>query len=89
MVKVVFTPNLRRHLQAPAAEVEGGTVRAALETVFAENPRLRDYVLDDQGGLRKHVTVFVDGEQVTDRTGLTLAVAPGAEIYVMQALSGG
>ena len=89
MVKVVFTPNLMRHLDAPAAEVDGATVRAALEAVFADNPRLRDYVLDDQGAVRKHVTVFVDGEQVTDRVALAQAVGPGAEIYVMQALSGG
>ena len=67
MVKVVFTPNLRRHLQAPESEVSGATVHAALSAVFTENMRLRDYVLDDQGALRKHITVFVDGEQLSDR----------------------
>ncbi len=89
MVRVVFTPNLRRHLEAPEAAVSGDTVRAALEAVFADNPRLRDYVLDDQGAVRKHVTVYVDGERLADRTALALAVAADAEIYVMQALSGG
>jgi sulfur carrier protein ThiS len=46
-------------------------------------------ILDDQGGLRRHVVVFVGGEPVRDRTRLTDAVAPDAEIAVMQALSGG
>jgi len=44
---------------------------------------------DDQGGLRRHVVVFVGGEPVRDRTRLTDAVAPDAKIAVMQALSGG
>jgi molybdopterin converting factor small subunit len=89
VARVVFTANLQRHLASPPAEVPGRTVREALEAVFASNPRLRSYVLDDQGCVRKHVSVFVDGEQVRDRERLADAVAPGAEIYVLQALSGG
>ena len=89
MVKVRFTANLERHIEAPTAEVAGATVREALESVFASNPMLRGYILDDQGALRQHVMVFAGGEQVRDRTGLSDAVSPGTEIFVMQALSGG
>ncbi|MCA9667327.1 MAG: MoaD/ThiS family protein [Myxococcales bacterium] len=89
MPRVTFTPNLRRHVDCPPSEVEGATVREALEAAFADNPRARGYVLDDQGAVRKHVMVFVDGDVVQDRVGLSDAVAPGAEIYIMQALSGG
>jgi molybdopterin converting factor small subunit len=87
--KVVFTANLRRHIQAPASEVAGATVREALDAVFAENPQLRGYVLDDRGELRKHVVVFIDGEMVQDRSGLNDTVGSNSELYVMQALSGG
>jgi molybdopterin converting factor small subunit len=89
MPRVTFTPNLQRHIACPAVEVEGATVREALEAAFAGNQRARSYVLDDQAGLRKHMAVFVDGAQVRDRAGLTDPVSDGAEIYVMQALSGG
>jgi molybdopterin converting factor small subunit len=89
MPRVVFTANLRRHLAVPEAQVSGVTVREALEAIFATNPRLRGYVLDDQGGLREHVVVFVDGARVGDRRGLRDAVDPSSEVYVMQALSGG
>jgi hypothetical protein len=89
MPRVFFTPHLERFLSVPPAEVRGTTVREALDAVFADNPRLRGYILDDQGRLRQHVVVFVDGSQVADREGLSDTVAPGAEIYVMQALSGG
>ncbi|WP_232288404.1 MoaD/ThiS family protein [Anaeromyxobacter sp. K] len=89
MPLVTFTATLRRHLDAPPIEVPGGTVREALEAAFRGNPRLRGYVLDDQGRLRKHVAVFVDGALVIDRDGLADPVRPGSGIHVMQALSGG
>ncbi|HKQ30037.1 MAG TPA: MoaD/ThiS family protein [Burkholderiales bacterium] len=89
MPRIRFTPNLRRHLACPASDVPGATVRAALEQVFGDNPALRSYVLDDQNRLRKHVAVFVDGNVIGDRDGLTDTVAADSEIYVMQALSGG
>lgn len=89
MATVVFTPNLRRHVECPTEQVEGSTVRAVLDAVFATNPRLRGYVLDDQGCLRYHMVVFIDGNQIEDRNGLSDAVGLTSEVYVMQALSGG
>jgi sulfur-carrier protein len=89
MPRVVFTQNLARHVACPPQDVQAGTVRDALLAVFAQNPQLGGYVLDEQGELRPHMAVFVDGAQVRDRLALTDAVAPDAEIHVMQALSGG
>jgi hypothetical protein len=60
-----------------------------LERVFGNEPRARGYVLDEQGALRKHVVVFVDGEAVQDRSGLSDGVRAESQVYVMQALSGG
>ena len=60
-----------------------------LDHVFASQDRLRGYVLDDQGALRKHVTIFVDGRRVADRTDLSDPVGDASEVYVFQALSGG
>lgn len=89
MATVVFTPNLKRHVECPTEEVAGPTVRAVLDAVFVHNPRLRTYVLDDQGALRHHMVVFIDGNQIEDREHLSDAVRPTSEVYVMQALSGG
>lgn len=86
---VVFTPNLRRHVECPTEVVAGETVREVLDAVFAANPRLRGYVLDDQGALRHHMNVFVDGEPIDDKARLSDPVRPASEVYVMQALSGG
>lgn len=89
MARVVFTPNLQRHVACPTADVPGGTLRTVLDAVFAANPPVRGYVLDEHGALRKHMIVFVDGEQVRDRIALSDPVPAGGEVYVMQALSGG
>jgi molybdopterin converting factor small subunit len=86
---VHFTTNLQRHVSCPAVTVDGATVAECLEQVFAANPRARGYVLDEHGAVRRHMNVFVDNEQIRDRQGLSDAVVPESEIYVMQALSGG
>jgi molybdopterin synthase sulfur carrier subunit len=89
MADVAFTPNLQRHVECPRREAAGSTVREVLDSVFADNPRLRGYVVDERGALRKHMIVFIDGRQIVDRERLSDPVEPRSEIYVMQALSGG
>jgi sulfur-carrier protein len=89
MAKVIFTPNIQRHVICPDVEVAGRTVREVLENVFAGNPQARPYVFDDQSGLRKHMTIFVDGLMIRDRARLGDKVNETSTIYVFQALSGG
>jgi hypothetical protein len=88
-ITIHFTPNLARHVECPALSARGSTVREALDSAFAQNPKVRDFVLDEHGVLRKHMTLFLDGEQIADREKLSDPVRDGAEIWVMQALSGG
>ncbi len=64
-------------------------MRQVLEAVFESNDGVRAYVLDDAGGLRKHMTIFVDGQVIRDRPGLSDPVEQDAKVDVMQALSGG
>lgn len=89
MAHVTFTANIQRHVACPPCNAAGATVREVLENVFAQNARARGYVLNDQGGLHRHMVVFVNGAAVRDRTNLTDAVTPDAEVCIMQALSGG
>ncbi len=89
MVQITFTQNLQRHVECPPLEVPGATVLEALEAYFAAHPRVRGYVLDEQGALRKHVVIFLDGEQIRDRARMSEPVREGSSVYVMQALSGG
>jgi hypothetical protein len=89
MARVVFTPNIQRHVACPEAQACGHTVGEVLARVFEENPQARSYVLDDQAALRKHITVFIDGKMISDRTHLSDAVSEYSTLYIFQALSGG
>ena len=89
MPTVSFTPALARFLAAPRSTVAGATVSEALAQVFADRPALRGYVLDDQGAVRRHVAVYVNGQPIADRTRLSDPVGPQDEVAVFQALSGG
>lgn len=72
-----------------ALEVAGASVGDVLDGLFALHPNLRGYVVDEHGAVRHHVAVFVDGDAIRDKRHLRQAVGARAEVYVMQALSGG
>ncbi|MBI3283434.1 MAG: MoaD/ThiS family protein [Burkholderiales bacterium] len=89
MARLVFTQQLTRFTEAPEVETTAATLREALEAAFRLNPRLRAYVLDEQGHLRTHIAIFIDGQRVRDRVHLQDALQADSRVYVLQALSGG
>lgn len=89
MPRIVFTAHLLRHVACPETVVNAGTVGAALREAFVQQPQVRDYVLDEQGRLRKHVVIFIDGHKLHDRLGLSDPVQSDSRIHVLQALTGG
>ena len=89
MTQVHFTAHLRSVISRSPIEADGAIVRDALQRVFLTNPRLQGYVLDEQGALRQHVCVFLDGKRLPNDKALDAPLERGSEIYVMQALSGG
>ena len=89
MATVKFTQNIQRHVECPTREADGSTLRAVLDDYFRTNDRARGYVLDEQGRMRQHMMVFIDGIALVDREGLTDPVQDNSVIDVIQALSGG
>lgn len=89
MPHIVFAPAIQRHVASPEREVRASTVNDALQAVFQLQPELRHYIVDDQGQLRRHVTVFVDGTAIRDRRRMSDHVGEASRVYVVQALSGG
>jgi molybdopterin converting factor small subunit len=66
-------------------EVEGTTVAAVLNALDARWPGMRDRLCDGRPALRRHITIFVDGE----RAALDTEVGPQSEVDVIPAISGG
>ena len=87
---VQFTRNLQRFFPSLGdVELGGETVAAVVAGLDGPFPGLVAYVVDERGALRRHVNIFVDGEMVRDRVGLSDAVGPDTRVFVVQALSGG
>lgn len=89
MALISFTSQLRRFVDTPEVSTGATVLRAALDEVFEAHPRLRGYVLDDQGHLRANVVVYIDGRRSHDRIALAEPLAPHSRVHVLQALSGG
>lgn len=89
MATLRFTATLARHRDIPVMDAAGATVREVIDGALADDPLLKGYLVDEQGRLRKHVNIFVDGEMIGDRLRLSDPVRDTSEIYVLQALSGG
>jgi sulfur-carrier protein len=89
MPRLALTQHLQRYLSWSTRDLPGATVAAILDAAHPACPLLRDYILDEQGRVRKHITIFIDGEPIQDREKLSDPVKPNQEVFVMQALSGG
>lgn len=92
MPAVEMTPHLYRFF--PALEnrkihVPAGSVAEVLRAVNDIAPGFTDYILDERGALRRHVTLSVNDTIVIDRKTLSDRVQDGATVYIFQALSGG
>ena len=68
---------------------DGATVAAVMDRLAAEFPAVERRIRDETGNLRRHVNVFVDGEDVRRMGGLGHALGGGEEIVVLPAISGG
>ena len=90
MAVIRFTPHLRAFFDLPeTAQAQAATLGELVGTLDAMWPGLGFYVTDEQGRLRKHVAVWIDGKRVTERDKLDQALQPESEVHILQALSGG
>jgi molybdopterin synthase sulfur carrier subunit len=65
------------------------TVAEAFVMLGREYPGIRQRVLDDQNNLRRHVNIFVNGENVRLAQGGATQVTHDSEVWIYPALSGG
>jgi MoaD family protein len=74
---------------AGAVTVDGATVGEVLASLFDRHGELRDRLSDGDGGVRRFVNVYVDGEDIRFGDGLQTPVADGQEVQILPAVAGG
>ena len=91
MTVTVRVPTTLRTLTAGASEVtvDGTTVSEVLESLESAHPGFKDRLLDDEGGLRRFVNLYVADDDVRFRDGLQTAVADGDTVSIIPAVAGG
>ena len=91
MAVTVRIPTTLRPLSGGAKqiELESGSLADVIAALEATHPGFRDRLLDDDGGLRKFVNVFVDDDDVRYLDGLDTKVADGITVSIIPAVAGG
>jgi molybdopterin synthase sulfur carrier subunit len=89
LATIAFTQHLRAVGPTEEEACAGATLAEMLDALHPRYPRLKAYVLDDQGRLRKHIAIFVDGVMTARDGALTRPLNGSNHVYVFQALSGG
>jgi len=90
MARVKFTSALKRFFPSlTELDIAGDSVREALSNIEQRYPGILNYLIEDNGQLRKHVNIFLKGELVKDRVTLKDPVNARDELLIFQALSGG
>jgi molybdopterin synthase sulfur carrier subunit len=73
-------PTAERRLELSVANVD-----EMIDALDARWPGMRDCIRDSTPAVRRHINIFVDGKRATLQTRLP----PGADVFILTAISGG
>ena len=85
-MKVLIPSALRSYTESSHAQANGATLAEALADLDRQYPGIRFRMIDEQCKVRRHIRLFVNGEQVVD---LAQPLKSTDDVVIVQALSGG
>jgi sulfur-carrier protein len=86
-MRVLIPSQLRSYTKgASVIESSGATLDELTRRLDAEFPGLRFRIIDEQERIRRHIRIFVNGDEVRD---LSHRLAPIDEVQIIGALTGG
>jgi len=85
-MKVLIPSALRSYTESSETEASGATLAELLAELDRRYAGIRFRIVDEQDRIRRHIRIFVNGEQARD---LAQPLAPADEVIIVQALSGG
>ena len=86
-MKVLIPDPLRSYTEERrSVEADGATLSEVLADLDRRYPGIRFRMIDEQDAIRRHIRIFVNGEQVR---ALDVPLGILDEVFIVQALSGG
>ena len=85
-MKVLIPSALLSYTERSQTEASGATLAALLTDLDQQYTGIRFRIIDEQDRIRRHIRIFVNGEQARD---LSQPLAAADEVIIVQALSGG
>ena len=85
-MKVLIPDALRSYTESGCAQGQGSTLAELLTDLNRQYPGIRFRMIDEQDKVRRHIRIFINGEQVDILSQLLNAAD---EVVIVQALSGG
>ena len=85
-MKVLIPSALRSYTESSRVEAQGATLADVLRDLDRQYPGIRFRMIDEQENVRRHIRIFINGEQVND---LSQALNATDDVVIVQALSGG
>jgi molybdopterin converting factor small subunit len=85
-MNVLIPDALLSYTQNRRAQASGATLAQLLDDLERQYAGIRFRMVDEQDRVRRHIRIFVNGEQVTD---LAHALGASDDVVIVQALSGG
>lgn len=90
MATVHFTSVLKRfYPDIETCQIDADTIGTLVQALNTNYPGLSDYLIMENGELRKHVNIFLNGSMIRDRKTLSDQVTADCTVHIIQALSGG
>ena len=90
MARVEFTALLKKFFpDLKSVELEAADIKELLSKLDGVYPGISGYISNEQGSLRPHVNIFINGGMLQDRQNLNQTLQPHDTVNIIQALSGG
>ena len=70
-------------------EVRGGDIKQILEELFEAHPDIKGHLVEDDGNLRNFVNIFIEGEDIRQKGGMSAEVVDGSDVRIIPSIAGG
>jgi molybdopterin synthase sulfur carrier subunit len=89
VLEVRFDSWLREFGPPSRETVDATSLEELLDTLEQRHPRLRFKIRDETGHLRRYVRVFVDGDDVSESTGMATSLTGAHKVDILHSIAGG